>query len=86
MSKTFLRLRGVVALGMLVLIYFMIITGTILYIAQQGGVLPQALWSFASNSHPVGGFTLFTLGIAHAVLNRKLFRSDLKALFGKEKR
>ncbi|MEN3203815.1 MAG: hypothetical protein ABDK87_08865 [Atribacterota bacterium] len=86
MSKTFFRLRGAVALGMVVLIYFMIVTGTTLWIAQQGGVLPQALWSFASRFHPIGGFTMFILGIVHVTLNKKLFRSDLEALFRKERR
>lgn len=86
MTKTLLRVRGAVALGMIILILFMIATGVILWIAQQGGILPQVLWDFASNSHPAGGFIMFVLGIAHVVLNRKLFQSDLAAFFRKEER
>lgn len=85
MTKAFLRLRGAVALGMIICIYFMIGTGIILWIAQQGGVLPQGLWSFASRTHPIVGITFFALSYVHVALNRKLFSSDLAALFGRER-
>ncbi|MCS7242960.1 MAG: hypothetical protein N2205_02170 [Candidatus Caldatribacterium sp.] len=86
MTKVFLRLRGAVALGMVILIYFMITTGTLLWIAHYGGTLPEGLWSFASRAHPVVGTVFFALSFVHVALNKKLFASDLSALFGREKK
>lgn len=85
MNTTLLRFRGAVALGMVILMYFMLATGVILWIAQQGGVIPETLWSFASRAHPVGGITFFSLSIVHVSLNRRLFANDLSALFGKRR-
>lgn len=86
MTKAFIRLRGAIALGMVILIYFMIGTGIVLWIAQQGGVLPQGLWSFASRVHPALGVAFFALSFVHVALNKKLFSSDLAVLFGKERK
>lgn len=86
MTRAFLRLRGAVALGMFILIFFMLATGVTLWIASQGGIIPQRLWSFASTAHPIGGVSFFALGIVHVALNRKLFLSDLAMLFKKDKR
>ncbi len=86
MGRTFLRLRGAVALGMVISLSFMLTTGVILWIAQQGGVVPEKLWGFASRAHPAGGMVLATLGIVHLALNKQLFVSDLFVLFGKKKK
>lgn len=85
MNTGFLRLRGAVALGMVIFVVFMLATGGILWIAQQGGVIPESLWSFASRAHPVGGIAFFLLGIAHVSLNRQLLTHDLSVLFGKKR-
>jgi len=85
-TKTTIRIRGVVALSMLILLLFMVTTGSMLLVAQRGGVMPLPLWNFATRAHPVGGFLFLALGIGHAALNWKLFESDLKALREKKRR
>lgn len=85
MTRTLLRLRGMVALGMVAFVLFMLVTGVVLWIANQGGIVPQGLWNFASTAHPVGGVSFFVLGVVHIALNRKLFLSDLATLFKKDK-
>lgn len=85
MTKTFLRFRGVVALGMIVLVLFMVTTGVTLWIAQQGGVIPEGLWRFASASHPVAGMTFFVLSLVHLALNKKLLANDLGVLLRRER-
>jgi hypothetical protein len=84
-TKTTIRIRGVVALSMLILLLFMVTTGSILLVAQRGGVMPLPLWNFATRAHPVGGFLFLALGIGHAALNWKLFESDLRALREKKR-
>ena len=84
-TKTTIRIRGVVALSMLIVLLFMVTTGSMLLIAQRGGVLPLPLWNFTTRAHPVGGFLLLALGIGHAALNWKLFESDLRALREKKR-
>ncbi|MEI6157615.1 MAG: DUF4405 domain-containing protein [Atribacterota bacterium] len=85
MEKSIIRIRGVIALVMFVLMIFMFFTGILLWLATRGVMNNPALWNFASAVHPWTGFLLFALGIIHFSLNRKLFASDLKALRNSKK-
>lgn len=82
MQKNIIKLRAWVAIGMIILMFAMIATGTILWLASQGLSQNALLWQIAFQIHPIGGFSIFLLGILHFSLNKKLFQSDLKALRG----
>ena len=84
MDKTTMQVRGLVALGMLILILIMIITGVILWLATLGVMNNPGVWNFASRVHPVTGFIMFILGMIHLITNKKLFLNDLKILKGKK--
>ncbi|MGC8777388.1 MAG: hypothetical protein ACP5Q4_01745 [Candidatus Caldatribacteriaceae bacterium] len=83
MQKNTIKLRAWVAVGMIILILLMVVTGTLLWLSSQGLSQNATLWQIAFQIHPIGGFSLFLLGILHFSLNKKLFQSDLKTLRGK---
>jgi cytochrome b subunit of formate dehydrogenase len=83
MSKSLLKVRAVVAIGMGALLLLMFVTGVILWMSSQGWIQSATLWNVVFRIHPYGGWSLFLLGILHFSLNKKLFQSDLKALRNK---
>lgn len=80
MQTTLIKIRALVAIGMGILMIFMFLTGIILWLSSQGFSQNATLWNFAFAVHPIGGWGLFLLSIAHVALNKKLFQSDLKTL------
>ncbi|HHT09429.1 MAG TPA: hypothetical protein PLK24_03105 [Atribacter sp.] len=84
MNKSTMQVRGLIALGMLILIFIMIITGVILWLAMLGVMNHPGLWSAASQIHPNVGIIMFILGMVHFITNKKMFLNDLKQLKGKE--
>ena len=84
MDKSTMQIRGLIALGMLILIVFMIITGVLLWLATLGVMNNPVVWGFASQVHPIVGFVTFVLGMIHLMSNKKLFLNDLKTLQGKK--
>lgn len=84
MNKLTIQVRGLIALGMLILIFTMIITGVILWLAILGVMNNPGLWSAASQIHPTVGIIMFILGMVHFISNKKMFFNDLKQLKGKK--
>ncbi|NLJ48557.1 MAG: hypothetical protein GX428_03085 [Candidatus Atribacteria bacterium] len=80
MNKSTMQIRGLIALGMLILIFIMIITGIILWLAILGVMNHPGLWNAASQIHPVVGMIMFILGMVHFKTNKKMFLNDLKQL------
>ncbi len=79
MNKTVIKIRGIVALSMNILISIMFVTGLVLWLASQGVMNNATLWNIAFRIHPLGGWGMFLLGMVHLGLNTKLFLSDLRA-------
>ena len=84
MNKAIMQIRGLIALGMLILIFIMIITGVILWLAILGMMNNPNLWNAASQIHPVTGIIMFILGMIHFITNKKMFFNDLKMLRSKK--
>ncbi|WP_218110869.1 DUF4405 domain-containing protein [Atribacter laminatus] len=82
-NKLTMQIRGLVALGMLILIFIMVISGIILWLAMLGIMNNPGLWSFASRIHPTLGIIMFILGMIHLITNKKMFLNDLKQFKGK---
>lgn len=80
MDKSTVQIRGLIALGMLILIVVMIITGVLLWLATLGVMNNPVVWGFASQVHPIIGLVMFVLGMIHLISNKKMFVNDLNTL------
>ncbi|NSW76413.1 MAG: hypothetical protein HPY68_06495 [Candidatus Atribacteria bacterium] len=83
MQATSIKMRALVAIGMIILILLMFTTGVILWLASRGFSQNATLWNIAFAIHPIGGWGIFLLSIVHLALNKKLFQSDIKTLWKK---
>lgn len=80
MQATLIKMRALVAIGMIILMLLMFATGVILWLASRGFSQNATLWHIAFAIHPIGGWGIFVLSIVHLALNKKLFQSDVKML------
>gem|GEM_PF-921326 len=79
MQRITLKIRGVVAVAMIALLFLMVTTGFILWLAGQGLLNSELAWNIAFRIHPVGGWIILLFGLVHLGLNTKLLANDLKA-------
>ena len=83
MTKTFIRIRGLVALAIMIVAGFQIGTGVGLWLFSRGSLSSPGLWSFLNRSHPTGGFVMLLVVVVHIFLNRKLLTGDVKTLLNR---
>ncbi len=80
MKQTVIKIRGIVAILIMIIAAYQIISGIGMWLVNRGIVDAPGMAVFFYRSHPSIGFVFLIVAITHLTLNRKLLMSDLKVL------
>ncbi len=84
MNQLFIKIRGVVAIIIMIIAAYQIVSGIGMWLVNRGTIDAPGMAMFFYRTHQPMGFVFLFIALAHLTLNRKILISDLKILRGKK--